>query len=123
MQPVLEAIHEYYATFSTLDLNAIVSHYSEPCFSIGPQGLFSAGTRAGLANAFAPMVEGLRAKGYGRSEFTDAEVTMLGETAALARGVAVRYTAAGQEMERVRISYLMHRTDSVWKIAAIVVAV
>jgi len=122
MQSALDALQEYYRVFSTLDLSAIVSYYCEPCMSIGPQGVFSAGNRAGLASAFAPMVEGLRAKGYGRSEFVEAQVTSLGETDALVRGVAVRYTATGPEMERVPFSYLMHRTDAGWKIAVIVLA-
>jgi hypothetical protein len=44
---------------------------------------------------------------------------MLGETDALVRGVAVRYTAAGPELERVRLSYVMHRYDAGWKIAVL----
>jgi ketosteroid isomerase-like protein len=120
MQSPLEALNEYYKTFSTLDLNAIVSHFSEPCMSIGPQGVFSAGNRAGLANAFRPFVDGLKAKGYARSEFVEAQVTTLGDTAALVRGVAVRYKLDESELERVPISYLMHRSADGWKIATMV---
>jgi hypothetical protein len=47
---------------------------------------------------------------------------MLTETAALARGVAVRYAAAGPEIERLQINYLMHRSEAGWKIAMIVLA-
>ncbi len=75
-----------------------------------------------LASAFAPVIEGLKAKGYGRSEFVEPQVTMLSETAALVQGVAVRYTAAGPELERIQISYLMHRTEAGWKIAMLVLA-
>ena len=121
MQSALEAIQEYYDAFSTLDLRTIVSYFSEPSMTIAPQGVFSAGNRAVLANSLDPMVDGLRAKGYGRSEFVQPHVTMLGETAALVRGVAVRYTAAGPEMERIPISYLMHRGEAGWKIAVLVV--
>jgi ketosteroid isomerase-like protein len=122
MQSVLEAIHEYYKVFSTLDLSAIASCYCEPCMSISPQGVFSGANRAVLANAFAPVIEGLKAKGYGRSEFVEPQVTMLTETAALVRGVAVRYAAAGPEIERLQISYLMHRSEAGWKIAIMVLA-
>lgn len=121
MQSVLEAIHEYYKAFSTLDLSAIVSYFCEPSMTIAPQGLLSSGNRAALADSLAPIVLSLRAKGYGRSEFVQPQVTMLGETAALVRGVAVRYTAAGPEMERLPISYLMHRSEVGWKIAVLVV--
>jgi len=121
MQTALEAVHEYYRVFSTLDMNAIVSCYCEPCMTIAPQGVSSAANRAALANSLAPLVGGLKAKGYGRSEFGQAQVTMLGETDALVRGVAVRYTTAGPEMERIPISYLMHRGGAGWKIAVLVV--
>ena len=64
----------------------------------------------------------LKAKGYGRSEFAEPQAAMLSETAALVRGVAVRYAAAGPELERIPISYLMHRTSAGWKIAVLVLA-
>jgi hypothetical protein len=68
------------------------------------------------------VIEELKAKGYGRSEFVEPEVTMLTETAALVRGVAVRYAGAGPEIERLQVNYLMHRSAAGWKIAMIVLA-
>ena len=121
MQSALEAVHEYYSVFSTLDVNAIVSCYCEPCMTIAPLGVSLAANRAMLSDSLAPLVGGLRARGYGRSEFVQPEVAMLGETDALVRGVAIRYTAAGPEMERLPISYLMHRDGAGWKIAVLVV--
>ena len=120
MQSPMEALFEYYRTFSTLDLNAIVLHFSEPCMSISPQGVFSADNRVELANAFGPLVDGLQEKGYGRSEFVEAEATTLSGTAALVRGVAVRYKLDQSELERVPISYLMHRASDGWKIVTMV---
>jgi ketosteroid isomerase-like protein len=120
MQTPLEAIHEYYAAFSTLDVSAIVSYYAEPSMTLSTQGAFSAPNRAALAGFLAPLLDGLRAKGYGRSEFVQAHVSALGGADALVRGVAVRYTRSGSEMERVPLAYLMHRTDAGWKIAALV---
>ena len=120
MQSALEAIHEYYKVFSTLDLTAIASYFCEPCMSISPQGVFSAANRTVLTNALTPVIEGLKAKGYGRSEYIEPQVTILTETAALVRGVAVRYAATGQEIERLQISYLMHRSEAGWKIAMMV---
>jgi hypothetical protein len=122
MQTALEAVHEYYKVFSTLDVSAIVSCYGEPCMTIAPAGVLAAADRAALADSLAPLIEALKAKGYGRSEFVEPRVTMLGETSALVRGVAVRYTAAGPEMERVPLAYLMHRSEAGWKIAVLVVA-
>ena len=72
--------------------------------------------------AFAPMREGLRARGYGRSELGMLHVKQLSATAALASGVAVRYRADGQELERVGVSYVLHKADDDrWKIAVTVV--
>jgi hypothetical protein len=119
MQSPLQALQEYYRAFSSLELDAIVSYFSEPCMSIGLQGLFSAGSRTELAKAFTPFVQGLRAKGYSRSEFEHREVAKLSESVVLVRGVAIRYMADG-ETERVPISYLMHLTDARWKIAVMV---
>jgi hypothetical protein len=120
MQSPLEVLHEYYRVFGTLDLSAIVCFYCEPCLSMSPQGVFSAATRADLAAAFRPFVEGLRARGYARSELVDPQITTLTDAAALVRGVAVRYAATSVETERIPISYLMHRTGAEWKIAVII---
>jgi hypothetical protein len=118
----LEAVLEYYATFSTLDLRAILSWFSEPCLIISPQGVVSAPNHAALTGFLTPMIDGMRAKGFGRSEFVEPRVTTLGESDALVLGVAVRYTTAGSEMERITFGYLMHRGDGGWKIATLVAA-
>jgi len=122
MQTPLEAIHEYYAAFSTLNLAAIVSYFCEPSLTMTPQSVLSAASHAVLTNSLTPVVDALRAKGYARSEFVQTDVTMLGEAAALVRGVAVRYTSSGSEMERLPLGYLMHRREAGWKIAVLVVA-
>jgi SnoaL-like domain len=120
MPSPLETILEYYRAFSTLDVSAFVSYFCEPSLTIAPQGVLSAANRGTLPDSLAPLVQSLKAKGYGRSEFVDAQVTMLGEADALVRGVAVRYTTAESELERIRISYLMHRNDGGWRIAVLV---
>jgi len=54
-------------------------------------------THAAMAVAFKPLMDGLRARGYARSEFTTLNVKRLSATTALASGAAVRYQADGQE--------------------------
>ncbi len=120
MKSPLEAVHEYYVTFSTLDLPAIASHFTEPCGCTSSQGVFFAQTRAELETALEPMADALNAKGYGRSEFDSAEVIDLGPAAALVKGVAIRYASAGPELGRVPMSYLMHRSGDDWEIAVMV---
>lgn len=120
MPSPLETVLEYYKAFSTLDLSAIVQFFCERSMTIARQGVFSAAHRGALADSLTPMVQSLKAKGYGRSEFVEANVVILGEADALVRGVAVRYTTEGSELERIRLSYLMHRDDSGWRIAVLV---
>jgi hypothetical protein len=117
----LETIHEYYKAFSTLDVTLIAPYYCEPSMTVAPQGVLSAANHAALAASLVPIINVLRLKGYGRSEFVEPNVTKLGEMDALVRGVAVRYTAAGPELERVPLSYLMHLTNAGWKSALLVV--
>jgi len=85
-------------------------------------GHFSVHNRAGLVNAFEPLVAGLKEKSYGRSEFVGGQVASLSETAALVRCMAVRYKLDESELERVPISYLMHRGTDGWKIATMVLS-
>lgn len=120
MESVLDTIHEYYRVFSTMNLEAIASYFSEPCLNIAPDGAVHSAGRQELIRTFGPILEELRSRGYGRSEFADADVIGLGSSAALVRGIAIRYMASGQELQRVRISYLMSRIAGEWKIASMV---
>lgn len=118
---VRQVLTDYYSAFSTLDVQEILPHYHEPCLLIGPQGVAALPTRAAMAAAFTPLMESLRARGYSRSESSELHVKQLSDTAALASGVAVRHRIDGQELERVGVSYLLHKTDNRWQIAVTVV--
>jgi hypothetical protein len=83
--------------------------------------VFAAPTCAALATAFAPAIEGLRARGYVRSELSLRCVKSLSATTTLVTGVAVRYKADGQELERVGVTYVLHQADGRWKIAVLIV--
>lgn len=121
MDSVLDTIHEYYRVFSGLNLEAIVSYFSEPCLNIAPAGAVHAvANRQELLRIFGPVLDELRSHGYGRSEYAQPQVTSLGSSAALVSGIAVRYLAAGPELQRVRISYVMTRNAGAWKIASMI---
>ena len=87
---------------------------------IGPQGVIPIPNHAALAAVFGPVMEGLRDKGYGRSEFELGYAKSLSSSTALIGGVAVRYNAAGRQLERVGITYLLHKTESGWKFATVI---
>ena len=117
---VIRVLTDYYTAFSTLDVQAFLPHYHEPSLLIGPQGVLAAPTRAVVATAFAPAIESLRARGFGRSELSLRQSKMLSGTAALVTGVAIRYKVDGQELERVGVTYVLHKNDAGWKIAVVV---
>ena len=112
---------EYYAAFSTLEVEAALPFFHEPSMIIGPQGVFAASKRAVLAGVFGPTMEDLRTKQYGRSELNVRHMHTLSPTATLVIGVAVRYRQDGEEMERVGVTYVLHMTGAGWKIAVFIV--
>ncbi|MDQ2949504.1 MAG: nuclear transport factor 2 family protein [Acidobacteriota bacterium] len=120
MNGVTRMLADYYSAFSTLNIEAIKPYFHQPALIIAPPGVVAVPTSEALAAFFAPTIETLRAKGYARSEFTSVQVKQLSATAASASGVAVRYKSDGQELSRVGITYLLHKTEADWKIAVMV---
>jgi len=118
---VTDVLADYYRAFSTLNMEAILPYFHEPALVIGPPGVAAVPTSAAWAAIIAPLIEDLRKKGYSRSEFTVEKVTELSANAVLVSGVAIRYKTDGSELERVGISYLMHKAQAGWKIAVMVV--
>ena len=118
---VIRVLDDYYAAFSTLDVQAVLPFFHEPSMLIGPQGVFAAPRRDVLAAAFAPAIEGLRTRGFGRSELIIRNVELLSATATLVTGVALRYKIDGQELERAGVTYVLHKSDTHWKIAVLMV--
>jgi ketosteroid isomerase-like protein len=116
----LRTLSEYYRAFSTLDVRAVFPYFHEPSLLISPQGVFSTPTFAALASVFTPVMEGLRTREFGRSELSVGSVNPLSASATLVTGVAIRYKRNGQELERSGVTYVLHKTESAWKIAVIV---
>jgi hypothetical protein len=119
-ESVNQVIADYYRAFSTLNVQAILPYFNEPSLLVGPQGVIPIPNHAALVAVFGPVMEGLRAKGYDRSEFELGCAKSLSSSAALIGGVAVRYNADGQQLERVGITYLLHKTESGWKFATVI---
>lgn len=111
---------DYYSAFGTLDIGAITPYFHQPALIMAPPGVVTVPTSEALVAFLTPTIETLRASGYARSEFTSIQVKQLSATAASASGVAVRYKSDGQELSRVGITYLLHKTETDWKIAVMV---
>lgn len=119
-EAVNQVIADYYRDFSTLNVQAILQYFNEPSLLVGPQGVIPIADRAALATVFGPVMEGLRAKGYGWSELELGYVKSLSSSAALIGGVAVRYKTDGQQLERAGVTYVLHKTESGWKFATVI---
>lgn len=119
-EAVNQVIADYYRDFSTLNVQAIVPYFNEPSLLVGPQGVIPIPDPAALVGVFGPVMEGLRAKGYGRSELELGYVKSLSLSAALIGGVAVRYKVDGQQLDRVGVTYVLHKTEGGWKFATVI---
>jgi hypothetical protein len=119
-ESVSQIVGDYYRDFSMLNVQAILPYFNEPSLLVGPQGVIPIPDHATLVAVFGPVMEGLRAKGYGRSEFETGYVKSLSSSAALIGGVVVRYKTDGEELERAGITYLLHKTENGWKFATVI---
>src|SRR5215472_5743157 len=119
-EDVKQVIYDYYRDFSSLNVQAILPYFNEPSLLVGPQGVLPIPDHAALVAVFGPVMEGLRAKGYGRSELELGYIQSLSSSAALISGVAVRYNTDGQELERVGVTYVLHKAQSGWKFATLI---
>ena len=121
---VARVLADYYGAFSnacgTLDVHAISPYFHEPALLIGPGGMLAAPTREILSAAFTPAMEGLRAKGFGRSELNVRDIKLLNLTTMLVTGIAMRYKLDGQELEQAGVTYVLAKPASGWKIAVII---
>ena len=122
MDAALTVIHDYYRAFSTLDAEACAPFFALPCLFLGLERPLAARTREELAGALVPITVALKTQDYQRSEFLEPRLTTLTGTTTLVRGVAVRYRASGAELERVPVTYLVHRTGDASKIAVVTAA-
>src|SRR5882672_5098308 len=114
-EAVKQVLSDYYNSFSTLTVQSILRYFHQPALLIGPSGVFALPTAEAVVPIFGPVMENLRQREYARSEFSLRQLQLLSATSAFATGVAIRYKTDGQEMERVGITYLLHKGDSGWK--------
>jgi len=117
---VVAALNEYYSAFSTLKVEAVLPCFLEPSLLIGPQGAFAATTHTLLATAITPAIEGLRARGLGRTELSVRNLKLLSATAALVGGVAQRYKIDGEKLDQAGVTYVLYKAEAGWKIAVLI---
>jgi hypothetical protein len=114
---VNQVLTDSYKAFSTLTVQSILGYFHQPALLIGPSGVIALPTPEAVVPIFSPVMENLRQREYRRSELSLQQLQLLSATSELAMGVAIRYKTDGQEMERVSVTYLLHKGDSGWKFA------
>lgn len=114
---VKQLLADYYKDFSTLKVHSILRYFHQPALLIGPPGVIALPIPEAVVPIFGPVMENLRQRGYGRSELSLQQLRILSTALALATGAAIRYKTDGQEMERVGVTYLLHKADRGWKFA------
>ncbi len=119
-----EAIKQFYAsyldTFHTGEAKAMVPFYHAPCLFITDQGVTLLSNESEIEKLFAQIIEGLKGRNYSHTEVTDVQIKELSGEMALFSGLAVRYTKAGEELERLSATYTMHKSNNAWQFITVV---
>jgi hypothetical protein len=88
---------------------------------ISSAGVVPTPTRAAVAAAFQPVMDGLRSRHFAKSELINLHLKRLSANTVIAGGVAVRRKTDGQELERAGVVYLLQRTGTGWQFATVVI--
>jgi len=88
---------------------------------VSPAGVVPTPTRATVAAAFQPVMDGLRSRHFAKIELINLHVKRLSVNTVIAGGVAVRRKTDGQELERAGVVYLLQRTSAGWQFATVVI--
>lgn len=111
----------YLDAFHTGNAAAVAPFYRAPCLFIADQGVTLLETDAEIERLFGQVIAGLRERNYARSEVRDVQIKELSDRLALFSGLAVRYTAPGEELERLSATYTLRKSDDTgWQIVTVV---
>ena len=111
----------YLDAFHTGNAAAVAPFYRAPCLFIADQDVTLLETDAEIEHLFRHVIAGLRERNYARSEVRDVQIKELSDRLALFSGLAVRYTAPGEELERLSATYTLRKSDDTgWQIVTVV---
>jgi ketosteroid isomerase-like protein len=112
---IQKALSDYADAFSRSAAEA-ATFYGEPTLLVLPNQVKVLSKRADVEDLFAKTLAGLTPLGYSYSKFVDPRIRLLNATTAICSAVAVRFKADGTEMQRLGVTYLLHKDNSDWKI-------
>src|SRR5215475_4978958 len=116
-EAITQTFTSYIETFQKLDPHATLPYFDVPCMFIPPQGARVLATAADVEALLTQIMEGLKTRGYARSELWDRHVKQMSGNTALVSVSRVRYATDGRELERFGETYTLCRTEGGWKIA------
>ncbi len=112
----LDAFKRYTASFRTLNAAAVVPHYQPPALLISPRGVVALASGAEIERFYRQVMAELPGMGYATTDFARLEERQLAPDLALVTGAGTWKTAAGKELSRFGMSYLLRRVGEDWKI-------
>jgi ketosteroid isomerase-like protein len=116
-EAITQAFTNYIQAFQTLDPQTTVTYFHVPCMFIPPQGVHVLATTADVQTLLIQIMEGLKSRGYARSELLNRRVNQMSDNTALVTVNRVRYATDGRELERFGETYTLRKVEGGWKIA------
>lgn len=116
-----QTLRDYVQAFQSLRPSAMVSYFHLPFVLIADSGVRALVESGDLEAFLGQVMDGLKARGFARSEITEMRAHRLSEKLALVSVRRIRYKTDGAELERLGETYTFRRVDERWKIAAAIV--
>jgi len=116
-EAITQAFTNYMQAFQTLDPHATISYFHVPCMFMPRQGVHVLATAADVEALLIQVMEGLKARGFARSELLNLHVNQMSDNTTLVTVSRVRYATDGRELERFGETYTLRRIEGGWKIA------
>jgi ketosteroid isomerase-like protein len=118
----LDSFFESYSdAYTSLDLQAVLDHYTVPLLSVTEDDLFWLTTEGDLESVMGAYLESLRDREYGRGDIDALSYHVLSGQDVIASSAWTRYTTDGAVLERLGTTYFCRLLDGDWQIVALVV--
>ncbi len=115
---VADVVNEYYDAFIKNDMRRALALHDESVLFVAISGIIATVTHDEGAKWFAKAHDVLPAN-YSHSKFTNIRIKQLSEALAIVSGIDVKYDNSGNDLQRSGSTYVLRKTSTGWKIAAI----
>ena len=118
------AIHQvvqgYYDAFAN-DSPTAAQFFGEPTLIVLPKEVITLTNRADIGAYISRVLAGLKAGGYSTTNISEPRIKMLNRTTALYGAIAIRMKTDDTELQRIGVTYLLHKDSDGWKIHELIV--